>query len=91
MTEIYNGCFKTGNIPKDGEAVNVVLGVGGGGICLVCLDTLYSGKGYFFSFSFSFCKTELQKNPLIKQKNGDRGLGDRRRAPKDKRTNSRDV
>lgn len=69
-TEIYNGCFKTGNIPKDGEAINMVLGVGvcGGGICLVCLHTLYRGKGYFFSFSF--CKTGLKKNPLIKQKTG---------------------
>lgn len=42
-TEIYNGCFKTGNIPKDGEAVNMVLGVcvGGGGyalfVCILCI------------------------------------------------------
>lgn len=71
VTEIYNECFKTGNIPKDGEAVNMVLGlcVGrwGGYALFVCILCIAERD---ISFLFLFVKQDSRKIHWLNKKMG---------------------
>lgn len=83
VTEIHSGCFKTGDLPKDCEVFNMVLGWG-----LFIWGPLCKGERGFFSLSF--CKTELKESSLVKQKMeiGDWMIAEE---PKKMSPNSRDA